>query len=289
MTGFPLPGTGRVATAVPAPGSGPGRWVGAPSAALDGDGGFVVAYRLRLADQRGAATLVARSPDGERLTTVAILDKARFGAESMERPAILRTPAGRWRLYVCNATPNSKHWWIDVLEADDPAGLADAEARTVFAGDDRTGVKDPVIRCWDGRWHAWICCHPLELPDEEDRMTTAYATSEDGLAWRWRGTALAPRPGTWDARGTRVTAVLRDGRASYDGRAAKEENFSERTGLARPAGGPGTLVQDDRGPVAGVRYLEVLALPDGGWRLWYEFPLPDQSHELRTELVAPAT
>ena len=33
-----------------------------------------------------------------------------------------------------------------MLEADDPAGLADAEARTVFGGDDRTAVKDPVIR-----------------------------------------------------------------------------------------------------------------------------------------------
>jgi hypothetical protein len=289
MTGFPLPGTGRVAVAVAAPGPGPGRWVGAPSAALDPDGGFLVAYRVRLTDQRGAATVVARSADGERLTTVAVLDKGRFGADSMERPALVRTPDGRWRLYVCNATPDSKHWWIDALEADDPAGLADAEARTVFAGDDRTGVKDPVVRLWDGRWHAWVCCHPLDQPGEEDRMTTAYATSDDGLAWRWHGTALAPRPGTWDARGTRVTVVLPDGRAAYDGRASKEENFSERTGLARLAGDPGRLVQDDQGPVAGVRYLDALALPGGGWRLWYEYPLADQSHELRTELVAAAT
>jgi hypothetical protein len=65
--------------------------VGAPSAALDRDGTFVVAYRVRVTDQRGAATVVARSADGERLTTVAILDKARFGAMSMERPALVRT------------------------------------------------------------------------------------------------------------------------------------------------------------------------------------------------------
>ena len=38
-------------------------------------------------------------------------------------------------------------------------------------------------------------------------------------------------------------------------------------------------------PVAGVRYLDVLALPGGGWRLFYEAPLPDGSHELRSELV----
>ena len=284
-TGFPIPGTGQVAVAVPAPGSGEGRWAGAPSAAVDRDGGFVVAYRVRVVDQRGAATVVARSADGEELTTVATLDKGRFGAESMERPAVVRTPEGRWRLYVCSATPHSKHWWIDVLEADDPEGLGDAEARTVFPGDELTGVKDPVIRVWDGRWHAWICCHPLDEVDEEDRMTTAYATSEDGLEWGWRGTSLAGRPGAWDARGARVTAVLPDGRASYDGRATKEENFSERTGLARLAGPDGTLVPEKDGPVADVRYLDVVPLPEGGYRLWYEAPLPDGSHELRTELI----
>ena len=192
--GFPLPGTGRAGVAVPAPGPGDGHWVGAPSAALDPGGGFVVAYRVRVTDQRGAATVVARSPDGEQLTTVAILDKSRFGAMSMERPALVRTPEGRWRLYVCSATPGSKHWWIDALEAAQPERLADAEATTVFPGDDRVGVRDPVIRVGDdGRWRAWICCHPLEEPDEEDRMTTAYATSEDGLAWSWHGTALADR------------------------------------------------------------------------------------------------
>ena len=285
-SGFPLPGTGRVHVAVPAPGPGDGRWVGAPSAALDPDGGFVVAYRVRVTDQRGAATMVARSADGERLTTVAILDKGRFGAMSMERPAIVRTPESRWRLYVCCATPDSKHWWIDALEAAEPAGLADAEARTVFPGDDRVGVKDPVVRVGDdGRWRAWICCHPLDEVDEEDRMTTAYATSQDGLAWSWRGTALAGRPGTWDVRGARVTAVLPDGQAAYDGRATKEENFSERTGLARLAGPDGALVAEGDGPVADVRYLDVLPLPGGGHRLWYEAPLPDGSHELRTELI----
>jgi hypothetical protein len=64
---------GRASVAVPAPGRGQGSWVGAPSAALDPGGGFVVAYRVRVTAQRGAATLVARSDDGERLTTVAIL------------------------------------------------------------------------------------------------------------------------------------------------------------------------------------------------------------------------
>ena len=34
------------------------------------------------------------------------------------------------------------------------------------------------------------------------------------------------------------------------------------------------------------RYLEVLPLPGGGFRIWYEARLPDESHELRTELIS---
>ena len=67
----------------------------------------------------------------------------------------------------------------------------------------------------------------------------------------------------------------------YDGRATKDENFRERTGLGI-VGGSATA------PVADVRYLDVLPLPGGGWRLFYEAPLPDGSHELRTELIDSA-
>lgn len=40
-------------------------------------------------------------------------------------------------------------------------------------------------------------------------------------------------------------------------------------------------------PVADVRYLDILPLPGGGYRIWYEARLPDESHELRTELTGP--
>jgi hypothetical protein len=285
---LPLPGDGRPEVAVAAPGPGVGAWAGASSAALDGEGGFVIAYRIRHTHADRGSTVVARSSDGVRLTTVAMLDKSRFDAASMERPAIVRTDDGRWRLYVCSASkPPSKHWWIGLLEADTPERLTDAEPITVFAGDAQTGVKDPIVRrTADGGWQAWICCHPLDEPDEEDRMATAYATSADGVRWDWHGTALAPRPGTWDARGARLTAVLADGRAAYDGRASKEENWYERTGLARLTGRrPGELEQVGDDAVRDVRYLDVLPLPEGGYRIWYEARLVDESHELRTELV----
>jgi hypothetical protein len=285
---FPLPGTAPAIVAVPAPGSGPGWWAGSSSAALDDSGGFLIAYRMRTGHQGRGLTVVARSEDGEHFTTVATLDQARFGAQSMERPALVRTDEGRWRLYVCPASPApSKHWWIDVLEADDPADFEIAEARTVFPGDERTGVKDPLVqRTTDGGWQAWICCHPLDVPDEEDRMTTAYATSKDGLDWEWHGTVLSGRPGSWDARGARVTAVLPDGRATYDGRATKEENWFERIGLARLTGArPGELEQTNDDAAFDARYLDVVPLPNGGYRIYYEARLPDESHELRTELI----
>jgi hypothetical protein len=261
---------------------------------LDRDGSFVVAYRVRRAAQRGGEVVVARSDDGERLTPVARIGKDRFGAASLERPALVRVPGAGWRLYVCCATPGSRHWWIALLEAASPEGLVGAADRVVFPGNSMVGVKDPVIRIQDSMvgktnpttWEAWICCHPLDEAGAEDRMHTAYATSGDGVRWTWAGTALAGRPGAWDARGARVTAVLADRRATYDGRATKEENFRERTGVARPAEIRGHLVADGEAPAADVRYVDIVPLPGGGHRLYSEAPLPDGSHELRTEFLS---
>jgi hypothetical protein len=287
MSDFPLPGSGHAVVAVPAPGRGPGYWAGASSVALDENGEFVLAFRVRNGHDGIDQTVIARSPDGEQINPVAVLDQTRFGAQWMERPALVRTADGRWRLYTCCGTPVSKHWWIDVLEADDPAAFATADPRPAFPGDDRYAVKDPIVKLTDGQWHAWVCCHLLDIPGAEDRMMTAYATSADGLTWDWRGPVLTGRPGKWDARGARLTSILPDGRASYDGRATVEENWFERTGLAVVTGDDGQLTQVDESPIVDVRYLDVLPLPTGGYRIYYEARLPDESHELRTELIPP--
>jgi hypothetical protein len=299
---LPVPRFTDAAVAVEPPGDGAGNWAGAPSAVLV-DGVVYLAYRVRapLGAGRGLAVVVARSVDGVVVETVTEVTKERFGAESLERPALLRTTDGRWRLYVSCATPGSKHWWIDVLEADTPEGLATAPRRTVLPGDDRHAVKDPVILAVDGTWHLWASVHPLDVPMHEDRMTTEHYTSPDGLAWTHRGTVLGPRADRWDARGVRVSAVFRvDGQwgATYDGRASAAENWEERTGLAYAAttadDGPGVFVAQGQAPVAesshagrGLRYLSVVELPDGGYRLYYEATRPDGAHELRTELLRP--
>jgi len=298
----PLPDYAASTVAIASPGSGPGFWAGAPSATYE-DGAFWLAYRVRrpVDSGRGVATTVARSEDGVTFETVASVPRETFGAASLERPALVRRPDGGWRLYVSCSTPNSKHWWIEALDADEPAGLAEGRRSVVLPGDEFTGVKDPVVVRDAAGWRMWVCCHPLDDPEATDRMVTRYATSSDGLNWQVGPVALAGRPGHWDARGTRITAVIPTGPggerllAYYDGRATSAENWFERTGIAQgPADGPdeGTFVAVGDHPSArsphgdhALRYLDIVALPDGTHRFYYEAALPDGSHDLRTELI----
>ena len=288
-----LPRPDESAVVIAPPGVGLGYWAGAPSAAL-GDDGIYLAYRLRrpIGVGRGYATAVARSADGMHFETVAMIGSDEVRAESLERPGLVRDHSGRWRLYLSCATPGTKHWRIELLEAAHPAEFDPGRRVVVLPGDAKTGVKDPVIRL-NGSWQLWACCHPLADPAEADQMVTDYATSLDGLDWTWHGTALTSRPGYWDSRGTRVSAVWQDGDsvvAFYDGRATAAENYEERTGIAVGAE-PVSLAALGTHPAAespyagrGLRYLDILDLPDGRHRLYYEMARPDGAHELRTEL-----
>jgi hypothetical protein len=294
---MPTPNWERSTVIIPPPEGCAGAWAGAPSAALC-DGVVYLAYRLRrpIGSGRGYGNIIARTV-GKTVEPIAYLEKEHFGAESLERPALVRTPDGRWRVYVSCATPGTKHWRVDVLEADEIEKLPAADPITVLPGDHTYGVKDPVLLYDSGVWHLWASCHPLESDAHADRMTTRYATSRDGLAWTWQGTVLAGRPGQWDSRGTRITSVVATGDgilASYDGRASAEENWEERTGTARgprlASGLFGELVADEAPPLSspyppgGLRYLAVLPLPDGGYRLFYEATRADGAHEMRTEV-----
>lgn len=288
-----LPDLERSAVAIAPAEPGPGHWAGAPSAVAH-DGFVYLAYRLRrpIGQGRGHAVAVARSRDGEDFETLLTIGRREMDTESLERPTLVRTPEGRWRLYLSCATHGSKHWRVELLEAADPAGFDPARRRVVLPGDAETGVKDPVIVRRGGVWHLWASCHPLAAPEEADRMVSDYATSADGVAWSWRGTALRGRPGAWDARGARVTSVrFVDGGvvALYDGRATAAENYEERTGVAFGAD-PARLTPAGAGPAAfsphaggGLRYVEVVDLPWGGRRLYYEYTREDGAHELRTE------
>lgn len=309
-TAIPTTTTAELVAAPPAapfPGSANQRWAGAPTALVDGDS-IVLAYRTRGGD--GDAVVLARSPlsDGVRFETVTTLTAAALGVPMTERAAPVRTAQG-WRLYVSCADDGSAAWWVGVLEAPTLTGLADATVRRLAIGDPALdALKDPIVHATADGWGMWLCRHPLDVPGAEDRMTTVFATSADGTTWDVRGTVLRGRPGCWDARGARVTSILPDGRAWYDGRATAAENWFERAAIAAPAiaasaadraAGPiaataaggaavgGAVVPELRAdgaePLADVRYVEALALPDGSTRLYYEARRADGSHELRTE------
>jgi hypothetical protein len=293
-SGFLLPRPARSQVAVAPPGEGPGYWAGGPSA-VAWDGYIYLAYRLRrpLGLGRGYAVEVARSADGVRFETLLTIAKEEVSTESLERPALVRTPDGVWRLYLSLGTFGTKHWRVELIEAASPAQFDVRQIRVALPGDPKTAVKDPVIVHRDGLWHLWASCHPLDNPAETDRMTTEYATSVDGWDWTWHGTALAGRPGEWDARGVRMSAVQFAGDqiiAYYDGRATAEENYEERTGVA-VGHEPTTLTALGHEPAAqspystgGLRYLDIVPLPDGRHRIYYEMTRADQAHELRTEL-----
>jgi hypothetical protein len=259
------------------------------------DGEIFLAYRLRrpLGHGRGYAVAIARSTDGEHFEPVTMIHKEEMDTDSLERPFMVRTPKGTWRLYLSCATPGTKHWRVEVLEAAHPAEFSSRSRQLVLPGDAKKGVKDPVIIRRDDGWHMWVTCHPLEDPAETDQMVTEYATSPDGLDWAWDGVALTGRPGYWDSRGARVSAVVFSGStivAYYDGRASAAENYEEKTGVATGTE-PTVLTPAGTSPLAwspyhggGLRYLDILPLPDGRQRLYYEMTRSDGAHELRTEL-----
>src|SRR5215467_2100157 len=115
-----LPRPGESTVVIAPPGAGPGYWAGAPSAAL-GDDGIYLAYRLRrpIGAGRGYAIAVARSADGIHFETLTAIGREEVGAESLERPGLVRDHSGRWRLYLSCATPGTKHWRVELLDAAD--------------------------------------------------------------------------------------------------------------------------------------------------------------------------
>ena len=226
-------------------------------------------------------------PTASASTTVFALGQDHFGAPWTERPALVRF--GR-RMADVRQLRHARHEALVDRRRSTPTrsrGSPTAEVRTAFAGDVHTAVKDPIVRLRRRRLAGVDLLPPARPPGRggphEQRL-------RDERRRPGRGTGTAPcsraAPGEWDARGARLTTILPDGRAAYDGRASAEENWFERTGhraarrrplrLHRRPGGRRPL---PRGPAA----------PGGGYRIYYEARLPDESHELRTELMRVLT
>ena len=230
-----------------------------------------------------------------RFEPVVALGKDAFGAESLERPALVHTPEGRWRLYVSCATPGTKHWRVDLLEADTVEGLATRRPGTVLPGSDTAAVKDPVLRHDGQQWHLWASVHPLRRPgrDRPDdhrarhqprRRQLDLAGHRAGRHRRAAGTPAASGspPSCWTATapGRCTTAGPRRRRTGRSGPAWPCSDGDG--GFTAAADGP--LLQSPH-PPAGLRYADVVAVPGGGARWFYEATRADGAHELRTVLL----
>lgn len=273
-------------TVVSPPGHGEGWWAGAPSRAT-WRGTELLTYRLRAPrPRRGYEVRIARL-EGDRVVDLTAIHAARLASPSLER-ACLVARDDELLLFLSSVDRSDGRWRVDVLAARDPSGFDGTSPQLVLSASATRseGVKDPVIVS-DGPalvMYASVAV-PVGPPDHATgdifgtgtvRSATGLARSTDGRRWTWEGVVLSPPDAGWDAYETRISCLLAPDLALYDGIARPEDNYSERTGIARrgPDGGWRSVTPD--GPVLDARYAAF-----DGQRFFFEHALPDGSHELR--------
>ena len=97
-------------------------------------------------------------------------------------------PDGTWRLYVSGATPGTLHWWVEAIDAPDPASFAPDWRRPTMPGDATMAMKDPVVARFGDEGLLWVCvAMPPAEAAEADQMVTRHLPAPTG--WRGSGTA----------------------------------------------------------------------------------------------------
>lgn len=286
MTLVRLPHQQGAVTLVTAPGNGEGWWAGAPSRA-DWRGMRLLSYRLRAPrPRRGYEVRIARL-DGDRVVDLTVIRSAHLASPSVER-ACLVAREDELLLYLSSVDRSDGRWRIDLLTARDPSSFDATSPQLVLSAGSTgsEGVKDPVV-VGDGAdllMYASVAVRAAD-PDHTTgdifgtgtiRSATGAARSSDGRRWRWEGVVLSPSAEGWDAYETRLSCLVAPGIALYDGIARPEDNYAERTGIARRAPDGSWRSVTPHAPVLDARYAAF-----DGERFFWEQALPDGSHELR--------
>ena len=283
MTDFPLPGAATPVVVAPAPGHGPQFWTGAPSAVLDGDT-IVLGYRTRNGPDTTDETVIAVSDDGERYETVLVL------AAGPLRRAVDRAPgarAHRGRLAAVGELRHAEH------EALVHRGHGGADARGAGRRGDHRGLRGrrghrrqgpdhPPHRRRVGRVDLLPPARRAGRrgPHEHARTRPARTAGRGtGTAPCWRA---RPAPGPSAARGSPPCCPTAAPRTT-------PARARRRTGSSAPASRAGTA-SASRHRASRSRTCATsrsCRCPAARYRIWYEARLEDESHELRTELIAP--
>ncbi|MDH7570854.1 MAG: hypothetical protein QHJ73_14840, partial [Armatimonadota bacterium] len=201
-------------TVLEPPGTGAGWWSGAPSALFDENTGtYYLYYRVRKprALGRGGECRIAAGTDGIHFQTIWSATKDAFESPSIERGSLVRTPDGRWILYLSFVDPIDNRWRIDAMEADSPNAFQPARRRKILTAADipAEGVKDPVVFLLGGLYYmivSYAPCAPTPSPEVRERMHatadvyntgivkshTGLALSADGFHFQWAGDLLTP-------------------------------------------------------------------------------------------------
>jgi hypothetical protein len=314
MEGYiPLFDPARGQTVIPPPGNGRGHWAGGCSALYDETRDrFYLCYRVRTPQARGRTCVVAESDDGMTFDTVWSGAKEQFNSQSIEKSSIFLTPEGKVRLYVSYVDARTYKWRIDLLEAQEAAGLQPETRIKILTADDcgNEGVKDPVIYFCGGIYHLFANYAPTPAdgdPEKINRMHaegnafvsgvvntgTGLATSTDGVRFRWEGSVLEPGTG-WDAFMVRMVSILYTPpvfTAFYDGRPNVAASYEDRGGVAvsydlqhfRKVSQDVPLLASPEGTGC-LRYLSVVAAK-GKLYYYYEYARANGAHELRLNVV----
>ncbi len=295
------------------PGSGYGYWAGAPSAMYDQSSGrFYVYYRVRhpLTMGRGGECRIAMSGDGKKYETIWSAQKDAFGANSIEKGALLLDPSGKWRFYLSYEVGkgydrNPPTWKVDLMEADSPEKFNPLETRPVLDAPmyGFSFVKDPTVIVVGGEYLVYTSVgipQQNEPADEEGVVRTrgrgwsALHRSYDGINFPNAQIVMRPRQTGWDAFNVRITSVFYLPPvwcAFYDGATHRADSYDEFSGLAvsndlvnfRPVSVQGPWIKSAHAS-GSIRYMDALVV-DSTIHYFYEYARADKAHELRHSAV----
>lgn len=284
-------------------------WAGAPSVALDAQGVFWMACRMRTAEGdrglRGYEIRILRSTDGIRFQKALGIRREDVPIPGFERPALLVDPKSGWfKLYGCGPWKGGPWGIFKLDDARSPDQFKASTAKPVITPLDKTyprdiapdEYKDPVILYADGAWH----CYTIGYLRRLERIY--HFQSPDGETWKPVGSpyqAIMPLAG-WHDFFVRPASVMPLGIGYlfvYEGSKADwyDPVYNVATGLGFTFDLHNVMDLTPDSPLlvsstpnqyfATFRYSHWLLRGNQLW-IYAEVACPDQTHEIRLYRVA---